>query len=89
MRTTTICLALAIVLLSPCASTQWVQTSLDSGIVMCLAARGTDLFAGTRDGSVFRSTDDGTSWTEGNLGLTGQAVVALAVLGTDILAATA
>lgn len=87
MRTRSICLVLAVMLLSPCVSAQWVQTSLDSGIVTCIAIRGANLFAGTWGGSVFHSTDNGTSWTEGNTGLTGQAIVALAVLGTDIFAA--
>jgi hypothetical protein len=34
-----------------------------SGRVVALAASGTDLYAGAANGGVFRSTDDGTSWS--------------------------
>ena len=42
---------------------------LDKSSVWALAVSGTNLFAGT-DGGVFLSTNNGTSWTEVNTGLT-------------------
>ena len=50
---------------------------------------GTDLFAGTQHGGVFLSTDNGTSWTAVNAGLTDTVVISLAVSGTDLFAGTA
>lgn len=50
---------------------QWVQTNGPyCGMVLSLAVSGTSLFAGTSSGGVFLSTDNGTSWTEVNTGLT-------------------
>ena len=77
MRTQTIYLALAIVLLCPFASAQWVQTNFTiSGHVSCLAVKGTNLFAGIESGwynhpgsGVFLSTDNGNSWTSVSEGL--------------------
>jgi hypothetical protein len=81
MRTQTICLALAIVLLCPAASAQWVHTNgpyhdSSSVYIACLVVSGTNLpagqaglFAGTFSSGVFRSTDNGTSWIAVNEGL--------------------
>jgi hypothetical protein len=49
---------------------QWVQTSLDNVNVYCFAINGTYLYAGTESGGVFLSTNNGTSWTVVNSGLT-------------------
>ena len=46
---------------------------------MSLAVSGTNLFAGTYGGGVFLSTNNGTSWTAVNTGLTNTDVYALAV----------
>ncbi len=93
MRTHTICLALAIVLICPCASAQWVRTTLDSPQVSCLAVRGSSLFAGRggwqRENGVFRSLDSGATWSL----VAGSEIVGvygvndLAVSGTNIFAA--
>ena len=45
------------------AHAQWVQTSLDSCNVTCLAVSGTNLLAGTNS-SLSVSSDNGTNWTE-------------------------
>jgi photosystem II stability/assembly factor-like uncharacterized protein len=67
MRTQVICLALAIVLLSPFAPAQWVQTNGPyGGRISCFASSGAYLFAGTNDGYVFRTSDGGTTWTNLN-----------------------
>ncbi|MBK6913405.1 MAG: T9SS type A sorting domain-containing protein [Ignavibacteriales bacterium] len=56
--------------------------------VQALAVSETILFAGTYGGGVFRSTNNGTSWTEVNSGLTDTEVYALAVSGTNLFAGT-
>jgi len=47
---------------------------------------GTNLFAGTREGSVYRSTDDGTTWRPARSGLPEAAVETLLLSGTDVFA---
>jgi photosystem II stability/assembly factor-like uncharacterized protein len=90
MRTHTICLALAIVLICPCVSAQWVQTNMPyGGSVGCLAVSGTNLFAGTYDDGIYLSTDNGTSWTATNAGyppFSGAPVTCFAVLGKNLFA---
>jgi len=54
---------------------------------MALAVSGVNLFTGTM-GGVFRSTDEGASWTAANSGLPGNPVNALAVKGTSLFAGT-
>jgi hypothetical protein len=88
MRTHTICLALAIVLICSTASAQWVQTNGPPGGVSCLAVSGTSLFAGTSRGGVFLSTNNGTSWTAGGSGWTYGTVYALIVSGVNLFAGT-
>jgi hypothetical protein len=71
------------------AHAQWVQTNGPyGGMIISFAVSGTNLFAGTGDG-VFLSTDNGTSWTIVNNGLTSTNVSALAVSGTNLFAGTA
>jgi len=76
MRTYSICLALAIILLFPTAHAQWVQTNgPNGGSVSSLAVNGTNIFAGTENrstGLLFLSTNFGSSWTPVTYGLPGQ-----------------
>jgi hypothetical protein len=77
-------------LISPSfVSAQWVEksNSLYGGFITSLAVNGTNLFAGTGSG-VFRSTDNGTSWTAVNTGLTNLQIQSLAVSGTNLFAGT-
>jgi hypothetical protein len=55
--------------------------------VSALAVSGTNLFAGT-SGGVFLSTNNGTSWTAVNSGLTNTDVLSLAISGTNLFAGT-
>ena len=65
----------------------WIQPSLSfTQNVRCFASIGTTLFAGCDAGHVYKSTDNGASWTECSTGLPGYNVVALAVIGTKIFA---
>jgi len=53
------------------AHAQWVQTNGPyGGMINSFAVTGANLFAGTYGGGVFLSTNNGTSWTEVNTGLT-------------------
>src|ERR1017187_3547237 len=61
----------------------WAQTNGPVGVVRTLAVRGTNLFAGTYEGEVFRSMDNGTSWTQASDSLTSRYVYALAASGTN------
>jgi len=61
---------------------QWVQTNgLYEGRVNCFAVSGTNIFAGTDNYGVFLSTNNGTSWTQVDNGLTSTYVRSLAVSG--------
>jgi hypothetical protein len=74
MRKWRIFLPLIFVLTSRLTIARWVQIK-ESGIVDCFEQRGTDLYAGIRDG-VFLSTDNGRSWTSASAGLAGATVFA-------------
>ncbi len=70
---------------------QWVQTNGPYGAgryVNALAISDTDLFAGTEDGGVFRSMNNGASWTASNNGLRATSVNAFVVSGTNLFAGT-
>ena len=68
---------------------QWVQTNGPyGGMVTCLIMKDSSLFAGTYLGGVFRSTDDGKSWTSANNGLTNTGVTSLAFIGTSLYSGT-
>ena len=79
---------LALSLLCPYASAQWVQTSgPEGGQIHCIVAIDSRLFAGT-SGGVFLSTNAGTTWTPVNAGLWNPVVVSLVVLDANLFAAT-
>jgi hypothetical protein len=68
----------------------WTRTNTgltDTG-VNCVAALGTNFFAGTLTAGVFRSTNNGENWTTAGAGLTNLDVQHLAASGTDLFAAT-
>src|SRR5438309_1961273 len=80
--------AIAIRMLAVTMSTalhaQWIQSSGPyGGTVNCFAVSGTNLFAGAWNG-VYRSTDNGTSWTA--IGLANHDVRAFAVSGANLFA---
>ncbi len=69
---------------------QWVQTNgIYVGNIFSLAVIGTNLFAGiysSFDGGVFRSTDNGASWTTASNGLSSTQVTSLAAIGSNLFA---
>ncbi len=66
---------------------QWTQTGPDGAVIRALLVSGSNVFAGT-NGGVFRSANDGVSWTPANNGLAGQFVSAFAANGTALFAST-
>ncbi|MGD0338143.1 MAG: FG-GAP-like repeat-containing protein [Bacteroidota bacterium] len=79
------------VFLSTDSGTSWKATSTGlpwkTSYVEAFAISGTNLFAGTY-GGVLLSTNNGTSWTSVNIGLTNTYVHTLAVSGTNLFAGT-
>lgn len=89
----------AIILNFTIAYGQWTQTNGPNGCqVNCLTVCGTNLFAGTYGGGgIFLSTNNGTSWTPVNTGLSSASlpyalgntsVYSFAVSGTSVFAGT-
>jgi hypothetical protein len=78
----------AFVFLTGFTKAQWQQTSLDSTIVRALAINGSNIFAGSDYHSVSLSTDNGTSWTEVNTGLTSTHSMSLIISGTNVITGT-
>jgi photosystem II stability/assembly factor-like uncharacterized protein len=58
-----------LVLFTHTASAQWVQTNGPFKSVSALAVNGAYLFAGTIDGGIYRTADNGETWTAVNTGL--------------------
>ena len=56
--------------------------------IKCFAVIGTNLFAGSNGKGIFLSTNNGTSWSAVDSGLTNTDVRALAVSGTNLFAGT-
>jgi len=67
------------------ASWSAVDSGLTNSYVECFAVSGGNIFAGSRPG-VFHSTNNGTSWV--NVGLDLNTINSLAIMGTDLFAAT-
>jgi photosystem II stability/assembly factor-like uncharacterized protein len=70
---------------------QWVQVNVPfTGGAECLTPSGANLFVAQRGSGVYLSTNDGTSWTTANTGLTGKSlyVNCLGVIGEKLFAGT-
>lgn len=72
------------------AGAQWVQTGgPPGGYVLSFALSGTNIFAGTMGGGVFRSDDNGMTWKAHSSGLSSNCSVScLAVSETKVFAGT-
>jgi len=80
--------AIVVLLRAQNLQAQWIQTNGPyGGTIYCFAVNGSNLFAGTF-GGVFLSTNNGTSWTAVNTGLTNTSVLSLAVNGSNLFAGT-
>jgi photosystem II stability/assembly factor-like uncharacterized protein len=73
--------------IAPSARCQWVHTSGPSG-TQCLTAAGANLFAATFDSGIFRSSDNGISWTAQNNGWPATTVLAIGSIGANVFAGT-
>ena len=77
-----------LILASP-VSAQWTQTNGPLGCqVHTLVASGTNLYVGVWGVGVYSSTNNGSSWTAVNHGLTSTYVNTIGVDGTTLLAGT-
>ncbi len=78
-----------LIFMSLTANAQWISTKgPQGGYISCFAASGTDEFAGTYAGGIFRSSDNGITWTAINNGLPNKYIGALAVSGSYLFAGT-
>jgi len=69
------------------SSAQWVPTNgPGGGCITALAVSGTDIFAGTMRGGIFRSANNGESWARADSGLPPHVIYSLAVSGTNLFA---
>lgn len=68
----------------------WSRTNqgLTDTLVRCMMASGGELFVGTDEGRVFRSTDRGLSWNEMGTVRSGWSISSFAQIGESILAVT-
>ncbi len=62
--------------------------SLSTPYIYALAVSGTNIFAGADGDGVFRSTNNGTTWTLVSTGITNTRIFALATSGTNLYAGT-
>ncbi|MBW8888539.1 MAG: hypothetical protein JF616_12350 [Fibrobacteres bacterium] len=68
---------------------QWQNTHLPfNGDVPALLSVGTELYAATGGGGVYRSSDNGDTWVRSDSGLTSEHVLCLAASGPDLFAGT-
>ncbi|MDP4219425.1 MAG: T9SS type A sorting domain-containing protein [Bacteroidota bacterium] len=94
MKTSVLLFASILLSLTGAASNAWSQTDWVptngpyGGTIYCYAVSGEHIFAGTPSGGVFLSTNDGATWSAVNTGLTNSTIHDLAVVGTNVFAAT-
>ena len=82
-------LLLYTLMLSATLSAQWSQIKIPSnGLVLSLAIRGSNFFAGTLENGVFLSTDNGSDWVAINTGLTNTEIHSLTFSGANLFAGT-
>ncbi len=72
------------------AEAQWVTLGPSGygAYDLCVAVSGTNLYAGTHDSGVYRSTDNGASWAAMNNGLTSMTIYSFAVSDTNLFVGT-
>lgn len=71
------------------AKAQWQQTNGPyGGTITCIAISENNIFAGTSEGGMYLSADNGGSWTAVNNGLTNYNIMSLAAGGSNIFAGT-
>lgn len=91
LKTKTLLFVLALIINSTLlihnSEAQWVRCDLiNNGSVISFAESGNNIFAGTRNGGVYLSTNNGQNWTQ--TALNNQWVSSLAISGENIFAGT-
>src|ERR1700733_6934735 len=82
-----ILVSILLIFLTTFSNAQWATNGPYGGYVNCFAFSGSSTFAGTSDGGVFRSTDNGNTWSSVSNGLPLYTqVTSLATLGNYIFA---
>src|ERR1035437_8950538 len=85
----TLILLLFVLLKTQIIFPQWVQTNGPyGGSINCFAVIGTNIFAITSSGLLYKSTNNGTNWTQVNIDLNNPVVWSLATSGTNIFIGT-
>ncbi len=67
---------------------QWSQTPLINAYVWSFAAKDTEIFAGSGGGGIFLTTNNGTSWSKVDTGLSNLGISSLIINGENIFAGT-
>ena len=68
---------------------QWQQTNVPTtDDILSIGVNGTDIFAGTNGGGVYLSSDNGSSWTAVNTGLTNMEIYSFVFSGSNIFVST-
>jgi hypothetical protein len=83
------CTLSAVLMLLTCSNlfyAQWTQTGLDGYYIRTITVTGGNIFVGTSGDGMFRSTNNGTSWSAINTGLVGLEFPAFAVSGSNLYA---
>ncbi len=80
---------LIIFLITTYLQAQWIQSSgPGGGTITAFAISGSTLFAGTETGGVYRSTNNGESWSFVSKGLTSMTITSFVVSGEKIFVGT-
>ncbi|HTX99310.1 MAG TPA: hypothetical protein VMG09_04775, partial [Bacteroidota bacterium] len=89
MRAPALCFALIVALAFPTATAQWAPTGgPEGGEINSIVSNGPMTFAGTFNG-VFRSTNNGITWTPISAGLTNKYITCVRLNGSSLISATA
>ena len=71
------------------ANAQWQKTSCPSGgETLCLAVNDSNIFAGTQDSGIYRSSNYGKTWVKIDTGLKHSAISSLAIKDSIVFAGT-
>ena len=82
-------LIIFVILVNHDINAQWVDTGCPfGGYVQAILTAEPQIFIGTNQGGVYRSTDNGANWAQVNNGLTNTDVTALKFSGSNLFAGT-
>src|SRR5688572_29238120 len=67
---------------------QWISNGPYGGAMYAIETEGTNVYAGTGANGVFKSTDNGQTWTAANAGLERKWINAITTTSTHVFAGT-